>query len=250
MKVMLATPTTNGIVNSGLVSSVVAATQTIQGLGGQYGFFSIDGADVVTARNLIAHRFLADQHATHLLCLDSDMLVDRAVFNRFFKANKPMVGAAYPERNIDMDLFAKAMATHGQKSRAMAEALRFNVRLLSGRHSVTNHLCAADRLGFGCVLIQRRVFEALISQKLVNPWVSNKWTGQSSEQPIYNFFGQLPLTNGELLSEDYSFCERVSRLSDPGLFAYIGAGVEHVGNFHYGASYFDQLTQHQNAQDI
>ena len=80
MRILIATPTAGGITTTAYTQSVVAATVAIHEMGGTYRHLSIDGADVVIARNILAHSFLTDDSCDYVLFIDSDMAVDLAVF--------------------------------------------------------------------------------------------------------------------------------------------------------------------------
>ena len=79
MKVLIATPTVQGTATSAYARTLVALTQCLASLGAAYSFMTVDNADVITARNLLAHAFMQDDSFTHLLFIDSDMAGMRPV---------------------------------------------------------------------------------------------------------------------------------------------------------------------------
>ena len=246
MHVIIATPTTNGIVAAPFVSSVVVAGLTITARGGTYSYYSVDGADVVMARNMIANNFLANTKATHLLCLDSDMRIDQNVFQTLFSSGHPFIGTGYPERRLDLEAYGEARSKGFGHKPALAEALKYNIRLTPGSHTITGNICKAERFGFGCVLIERRVLEAMIAEKIVTRYANKKAQAQAGpDRVLYDFFSEIPLDEGDRLSEDYSFCYRASQLRDIDPMAYVGEGIMHVGNFAFGGAYIDQLKKFQ-----
>ena len=85
------------------------------------------------------------------------------------------------------------------------------------------------------------MFEALISREIVGPFISSKLKDLGLEGTVYDFFDEIPLKNGDWLSEDYSFCQRVRELGDVEILAYVGAGVGHVGPVTYSGPYIEKL---------
>ena len=67
MKVVIATPTAGGMTMTAYTQTVVGATIAISEVGGTYRLLTVDGADVVISRNLLAHSFLQDASADHIL---------------------------------------------------------------------------------------------------------------------------------------------------------------------------------------
>lgn len=241
MRVMIATPTTGGLTTTAYTQSVVAATIAIHERGGTYRHLSIDGADVVIARNILAHAFMKDESCDHILFLDSDMAVEVSVFRHLLDLGAPMVGAAYSERRLDLGAFAKAMAEEENEPRARALASNFTVRMAPGEKNVRNGCCPVDALGFGCVLIAKPVFRALIDRRVVKPFVSSKLQSLGMTDVVHDFFDEIELENGDWLSEDYAFCRRVKALGDVEVLAYVGGGVGHVGAFTYSGPYIERL---------
>lgn len=80
-------------------------------------------------------------NATHLLFLDSDMMVPPDTLDRLLKHGKPIVGATYPKRRLPFDL------THRELDGGPG-VIGVGVREIS-------------RLATGCMLIDMKVIEAL-----------------------------------------------------------------------------------------
>ncbi|MEL7463902.1 MAG: hypothetical protein AAFN79_07530 [Pseudomonadota bacterium] len=241
MHVILATPTAGGTMMAAYAQTLISATHAITEAGGTYRLLTVDGADVVISRNLLAHSFLADESATHILFLDNDMAVDAAVFRHFIAQDPPIVGAAYTERRMNLADFHAAMKEEENLPRARALASNYTVRLTPGEKKIRSGMVEATAFGFGCVLIKREVFAALIERKIVAPFVSSKLRESGVEGEIWDFFDEIRLENGDWLSEDYAFCKRVRALGDVPLMAYVGPGVGHVGHFTYGGPYVERL---------
>lgn len=250
MHVVIATPTTHGLVASAFVSSVIVAGQVISEMGGTHTYYSVDGADVVMARNMIANYFLRDERATHLLCLDSDMNIDRQVFRQMFTCGHPFIGTGYPERRINLEGYGDARVAGFDHEVAQSKAMNFNIRLKPGRYTISDNICVAERFGFGCVLINRTVLTALIERGIASIYNNKKARNQAGgETTLYDFFSEIPLPDGDRLSEDYAFCARVRELGDVDPMAYIGSGVQHIGQFSYTGAFIDALSKVETDTD-
>ena len=241
MRVMMATPTAGGTMMSAYAQTLISATIAVHEKGADYRLLTVDGADVVISRNLLAHSFLADEKATHILFLDNDMAIDVAVFRHFLALDVPIVGAAYTERRMNLNAFHEAMVEEDNAPRARALASNYTVRMEPGEKNIRNGTVEALAFGFGCVLIKREVFTSLIERKIVEPFVSSKLKETGVEGTVWDFFDEIKLENGDWLSEDYAFCRRVRELGDVPLLAYVGPGVGHVGHFTYGGPYVERL---------
>lgn len=239
--IFIATPVAGGFTPIAYSQSLIAATVAISQAGRSYRFLSIDGAGVVLARNALSHIFLQDKNCEYILFLDSDMDVDVSVFNFLLAARRPIVGAIYAKKTLDLPRYAQAFAEQGNDRRARAMASSFNVLLAPGEQRVTDNLMEVAAFGCGCVLIHRSVFEALITDGSVDPVVSSSLAGLGVTGTVHDFFSEIRLPSGELMSEDYSFCSRVRALGNIPLLGYVGDGVGHVGNFTYSGPYIERL---------
>lgn len=241
MKVFIATPTVGGIVKTEYASTLMTLVKVLSQIKAQWRYLNFDGADVVMARNFLANYFLQDPTCTHILFIDNDMGISGEVIQRFMTSKRPVLGAIYPKRAINMQTLYDEASSGKPQEQAIALAQDFNVLLGSKQLTIEKGFCKVKGLGFGFVLIQRRVFEDLITQKIVEPLVSGTLKKAGLKGEIYDFFSQIQIENGDWLSEDYAFCHRAAMLDDVDVWAWAGAGISHVGSFVYKATFLDQL---------
>ena len=232
MKVLIGTPTAGEVVTSAYAGSLIAASRVFHRLGWDYAHAMFDGADVALARNWLAGLILENAGITHLLFLDSDMAVGEEVFTRLARAERAMVGAIYPERRIDLERFAALSGQGMAPERARAMALNFAVQLAPGPLEVTDGLCPVEAIGFGCVLIRRDVITRLAPKVGEIP-------GGPSGGGLRDFFGRMKGAEG-LLSEDYSFCQRVRAMGET-IWGDTAGGAGHVGRMTFSAPFIDHL---------
>lgn len=236
MKVVIAVPTTGQVVSAALPATIVHATLACKAAGAAVAYRTIDSANIVVARDYLAHVFLADTTATHLLFLDHDMAVSRTVFARFLRCDAPFVGAVYTTREIDLEAYAQARAEGAAPAAAKAKASRFNAAVPAGALTVRDGFAVVTALGLGVALIRRGVFERL-SAKGKTTSVPARGLGKfGASQTLASYFAPLPGGDGAPMSEDYSFCQRVREVGFD-ILGYVEDGVGHVGAFTYGASF-------------
>lgn len=240
-KVFIASPTVGGIVTTAYAGTLLSITMVLNKRGVSYRYVNFDGSDIVMARNYLANAFLQDAAASHILFVDSDMAVPQETLSVLFDCGKEFIGVVYPERKLDLERYGSFLMKGQTHRAALALSLIFNVRHFSNQVTVENGLCRVSGLGFGCVLIARSVFENIVAKKGADKMVSTKLRLAGLKGDMHDFFGEIALKNGDSLSEDYSFCERVNRTSACDIWAYVGGAVGHVGQFTYGASYLESL---------
>ena len=241
MKVLIATPTVQGTVTSAYARTLVSLTQCLGGLGAAYAFMTIDNADVISARNLLAHAFMQDDSFTHLLFIDSDMAVQPAVMHRLFALQAPIAGVAYPQRRLDLNIFAQAVRDDKELEQAKAVASTFTLRLSRGRKQVRDNIMEVEGLGFGFVLMEKNLMKRLVAAGLARPMSLERFGQTDLVGEMHDFFSELTDADGGRLAEDHAFCERVRLLGDTPVLAYIGPGVGHVGQFIHDAAFVDRL---------
>ena len=239
MKVFIATPTVHGMVTTAYAHSLIAIARALAAVPAICKLTTVDGSEIVTARTALTAAFLNDDTFTHILFLDSDMSVDAAVIRQMVELDVPIVGAAYPKRQLDLTVFASAMAERPDVARARAKASTFAVKIAPGPVEVKRSVVQAEGFGFGCVLIARTVFLGLIERGICKPVASPKLRQMGVAAQAYDFFAPLPGADDDQLSEDLAFCRRVAALGDVPLLAYVGPGVGHVGQFTYSGAFMD-----------
>ena len=240
-KVFIATPTVSGIVTTAYAGTLVAVTIGLRARNATYRYTNFDGSDIVMARNYLANTFLQDAACSHILFVDSDMAVPQETLAVMFDSGKDFIGTVYPERRLDLEKYGSYLMKGQTHRAALALSLIFNVRHSSEDVKIDKGLCRVNGLGFGCVLIARSVFEKIIAKRGADRLVSKKLRLSGLQGDMYDFFGEIALKNGDHLSEDYSFCERVNRTAACDIWAYVGGSVGHVGQFTYGGSYLESL---------
>jgi hypothetical protein len=104
-------------------------------------------------------------------------------------------------------------------------------------------MCRVKQIALGCAAIRRDAFESLITAGMVRQRPDRFLQKSGIEGPFYDFFDEITLDDGDILSEDYSFCKRW--LSVPGneIWAVVDEPIGHVGDMVYGTPYLKRLLQ-------
>lgn len=240
MHVLIATPTAGQLVTSAYTATLINATKALHSAGLDYHHATFDGADIIMARNYLANVALSNPAAGWVLWIDSDMAIPLRVFERLLAYNRPMVGAVYSERSLDLERYVELRNDGFPDDQARALATAFNVRFSGGQMTVTNGFSAVDGFGFGCVLTRRDLLERLAAANIAREVPSGKLTRMGFGPTMRDFFSELRHDDGSYLSEDYSFCARVRELGES-VWALVDERLGHVGNFEYGGTLLAQL---------
>lgn len=237
-KIVIATPTRAEFVHLDYMGSLIkmAQTQFEAKDGGRsrvnFEIINIDqwGQDIIRTRSRMVARFLAGQ-GTHLLFLDDDVSFDPVVIAGMLAANKNFVGAPYPRRlQPDWERVEK-VATQNPVNRGPLEAYAYQYPVRLDRKKTTqadaSGCLLVDGIGMGCCLLTR---EAL--QQMSDCYRGTLAFNDAGNPAVALFM--LLIVDGELLSEDFSFCERY-RTMGGGVYCYLGEGspVDHHGIIKY-----------------
>ena len=248
MHVLIATPTAGGIVKALYATTLVKTVIALKDAGWGVDFLTVDSAYISRARNYFAHILLNKPHFTHLVMIDSDMSFEGQVICRLLRCNKPVVAAAYSQRQMDMATFAQA-ARNSELELAdlTALALKYNLQpeLEAGARQlrVIDGMCRVNYIALGCAVIRRDAFENLIAAEMVRLRPDRFLQRSGLAGPFYDFFDEITLEDSDILSEDYSFCKRWRSIPDNEIWAVVDEPIGHVGDMVYGAPYLNRLVQ-------
>lgn len=158
------------------------------------------GSIVDYQRENMAVRAVEDERITHMLWLDSDMEFPPNLFHRLYGHDLPLVACNYVKRTIPA--FPNSRSTNGKLISTTKE---------------DRGLEEAESAGFGAVLMQRQVFEAL-----ERPWFDTVWLDKGE--------GRL-----EKMGEDVFFFKKARQMGGFPLFIdhSLSQKVRHIGTYSY-----------------
>jgi hypothetical protein len=190
----------------------------------EYGFVCASNAEVATARNVLAAHFLADEFDT-FIGIDDDIGVSMPTLERLLDYQSDFLAVYQPQRSINLAAYEAAIVS-GKRGRAAQFAAAPYVGIMSN-DSIPEYgsISKVQFIGTGFYILKRRVLDEIVTRDLALPMITRM---PNFEQNTYGFFNNI--TDDELghLSEDYSFCTRVSRAGFD-IHAYLGPGITHCG---------------------
>ncbi|MEM9145990.1 MAG: hypothetical protein AAGC57_07295 [Pseudomonadota bacterium] len=241
-EILIGTPTADGIVTTGYAESLLAAARAISRAGHLHRYVTLDFFDVAVARNHILHMALAVPEISHVLFIDNDMCIAQSVFEALIAADKPMIGGIYTRRKIDLEAYAAARAEGHAPEVARALASPFILRLIGrSRLTVEKGLAEVDGVGFGAALVSTTLLRQMAASGEIPQTAGLEAAGLKPGTQIWDFCAPVTAANGEPLSEDFSFCARANAAVPKAVWGLACPGIEHIGQFSYGADFGDRL---------
>lgn len=243
--VMIASPTP-GEVKTVYSKTVMANLNDLATHGIPAQYETVDSSSITKQRNALATRFL-ETDCTHLFFIDSDTMAQETLCRTLLTKQKAVIGIVCAMKTLHFDRVAAAI----KRGVPLPTAILFGFDWTFYRKdpdapiTIENGIAQVDQLGFGGVLIERRVFTMMIDRGVVR-----RTTGSDLgwARNTYNFFGErsADVANNELVNEDVSFSRRWTIDCECKLWALVDYPTYHVGDFAYGGNFFDFLTANAN----
>ncbi len=243
-KILIATPTMGGSVKNLYVSTVLETVADLRSQGIETRHVFYDGAEVFFARNFLSSVFMEDTSCTHLFFVDSDMHFSGSLCGRMIAMGKPIIGAAYTMRNLNLG----ALWQHRERGIALEDAVAlasvYAVFVEPGELRITAGACQVKGMGFGAVLIERGALERMVELGAARIKRNDSLTRSLGlKHGLYSFFDPMIMPDGDYRGEDFSFCERWRAGCGGELWTIVDADVRHIGDMQYGQPYIRKLKQ-------
>lgn len=224
MRVMIGVPAGRGMMSTETASTLMNLGLIFQQRQIEYTFACASHAEVTTARNLLAALFYDSSYDT-FIGIDDDIGVKIETLEQLLDLDLDFLAAYQPQRTINLQLFEHAI--HAGKSGKDAQ---FAAAPFVGSQSNSNNpsygtVGKVEFIGAGFYILKRRVLEKMIERDLALKMITNM---PGFQQRTYGFFNTITDDKLGVLSEDYSFCERVRRAGFD-IHAYLGPGISHTG---------------------
>lgn len=207
----LATPCYGGVVTQGYMQSVIGVMQRAP-LDEYDVTLALLGQDalITRSRNTLLAHFLANDLATHILFIDSDISFDPALVARLIASGKEVVAACYPLKTHYWDAQAQHRLRGGEP--VDTAGLRYVGELCQPPQAAREgDLATATYVGTGFMLISR-----LAIVRMIDAYPETRYKNvhaYASEMPGGTQFHALfdcmidPVSQ-TYLSEDFTFCHR------------------------------------------
>ena len=234
ISLLLCTPCYSGGISVNYMSSVLRLDRYFKEKGIPLEYFFIFNESLITrGRNALVDTYLKKTQYTHMLFIDSDIEFEPEDVYHMLIAQKPICCGAYSKKAIAWDRVfnyvqstAKEQITeHALQCVGLSPACIFEKQedMLSKEKFIKIMYGAT-----GIMMIDRKVFEAIMESDPNHLYVR----GDGDTSTIYNFFDTI-IHNGNLLSEDYYFCEMWKRLGGD-VWLMNGFRCRHYGYYGFG----------------
>jgi GT2 family glycosyltransferase len=181
-------------------------------------------AIISKGRNYLAYQFMMSD-CTDLLFIDADMAFNPDDVLKMINAKKDVIAGAGPRKMIEWEKIHKiAKTTDHPWPMLRHAACPMIVRPVEKHAKLVNYdePFEVKGMGTGFMLIKRHVFEKVTAPlaKIPGPYMS--------EEIVVPTWFDFAIRNGQYVSEDYLFCERVR---EAGMKIYLAPWVQlrHIG---------------------
>lgn len=241
MKILIASPSYDGSVRVEYMMSILALSDHFRRKNIEHDVLVRSSTLLHVLRSVMASKALLEDGYTHLLFVDTDMGFTVSAVERMLRAEKPVIGCAYPYRTIPLH----EDPPEGIKPlrRAISSMVPYAVTFDSGAGNVqvVNGICEVASVGTGLMLISREALQTMRERAAVESYAVGFPYNQWFKGPQYvGFFEHIKL-NGAYVGEDYSFCHRWRHECKEPLYALVDEEVQHVGPLPVLGRYTDKL---------
>jgi hypothetical protein len=204
---------------------------------------------VTQGRNLCVNTFMEEsiKHPySHMLFIDSDIEFSFETIMKLVAADKDIVAAPYPLKDLDWEKIAKRIKHKNITDGNTMSKQGFTWPLkLEGKNEVTviGGVAEVTHAPTGCMLIKKQVFEKMIKElpelKINQPTVIN---GKMVEKEfMYNFFDcyHEPETK-KYYGEDFGFCKRWAEIGGK-CHILVDEYITHIGEYRFTGRLMDDL---------
>jgi len=236
MHLVVGTPMFGGMCCSQYVSSLIGLKEAMMQHGHQMTPIFVGNESLIPrARNLLAHLFLKTD-ASHLLFMDADQEFRPNDVALMLKADKDIITGIVPMKGINWEGVEKGIKAKKKPYEPFTGI--FNFQPLD-KHKMKDVKTPFEIKygGSGFMLIKRQVFEQMI------PTTDFYTNGGATigKAKVYNFF-KVENIGEELLSEDYSFCQKYRTMGGK-IWAAPWCEVGHFGSYCFRGRYVNDLTK-------
>jgi hypothetical protein len=241
-RVFFCMPAFKGSNSSSTTVTLFVMVNLLRDIDIQSTFVTIDGSEIVMARNTLATRFMEDPNWTHLFFIDDDMIFAPELIIDMLRTDKPLIGAVAPKRRLWLDKFHAAAVAGASLEQATAEASEFVIRhRQADQFAVVEGVAQVAAVGMATTLIRRDVFETMLAKGAAEERVLHHADGR--KERLIGFFDLMHDQAGQYLSEDFSFCHRWTQHCDGEVSIIVDRRIGHIGPFTFEANYMEILKQ-------
>ena len=255
--VLLIAMPTLGEIATQTVRCLIGLTQALARRGVPFAFETYEFSDIVFSRNQLICRFLTEKRFTHMLCMDSDMVVQPQAIWRLMDFGADFAATAYPQKQSRWNRLRVLIETEMAKP----QAERASTAELLSRSWVYNHqrsdfggggwvpkrrsgFVTVPATGTGLMLLSRAVPETMVARGVVQRKPRLEQVPLHKGLEYYDFYSHLSSPDGGLMyGEDQSFCMRWVHHCGGEIWLDTESTVTHLGTRPFTGRYADQLSE-------
>jgi hypothetical protein len=217
---------------------------------------------VSRARNNLVAKAMTDPQTTHVLFIDNDITWNPFDILKLIIADKPIVGGAYPLKNYNWD---KLLDSKGEfdpsamkswidkknahpllgniiddKSMIQYNLVRYNINYLSNALEIKGNLTKVRHLATGFMMIQRHVFEKMMTAFPSTKYVDDVNFLRGDENNYAYALFDCGVEDGHYFSEDWLFCKRWSKMGGD-IWLDVSVNLMHTGIEDYKGCYVSSI---------
>jgi hypothetical protein len=235
--ILIGTPSYNGTVTFGYMTSVMDMITACSLEGIQVGLQQVSGENLIPrARNFIANAFLRQKQFSHLLFIDADIEFPAAAATRYLHSDKDVVCGIYPVKKLDLDRLRK-MPDKLSCDEAVAATLNYSVMLQKENVVVKDGFVPIQYGSAGFMMIKRLVFEKIMEANPSLLYHKSYINSCDDEYDNWAFFDPaIDQDKRDYLPEDYAFCKRWTDLGGR-IYGDVLSHFTHSGRYDYTGDY-------------
>jgi len=234
MLIAIATPMFGGMCHAGYMHSVLPLSFTLAGMGDSMFYPVIINESIICrGRDALVHDMLQNKEADGILFIDADTGFDPIAVADMVHSGKDFIGAIYPKKAINWDQVREA-ALNGEKNLEKYTGF-FTGAVAPNTEIKISEPLEVSRIGTGLVYISRKVFEELAPSCRTYKDVT-QINGKQVEREVTQFFDTQFDDEGQLLGEDYYFCERWKSIGGK-IYAAPWVDTTHYGTYGFSGSF-------------
>jgi len=238
MHIAIATPMYGGNCKGAYMHSVLPLSYALASRGDSVSYPIVYNESIITrARDSLVHEML-DSGADGILFVDADTSFDPLAVLDMIDSGKDVIGAIYPKKSINWNLVREAVLA-GETDLAKYSGYFIGRSIPQGVGIKLDEPVAVDGVGTGLMYISRRVFEEMAPSCKTYKDVTTK-NGQTIVRDITQFFDMQFNEHGELLGEDYYFCEKWKQMGGE-VYAAPWVNTAHHGDYAFSGSFAEVL---------
>jgi hypothetical protein len=234
MLIAIATPMYGGMCHGGYMHSVIPLSFSLAEKGDSMFYPTIINESIISrGRDALVYDMLKNKEADGILFIDADTGFDPIAVAEMVHSGKDFIGAIYPKKAINWEQVRQA-ALNGEEDLEKYTGHFTGVVPTNKEIKITEPM-EVERIGTGLVYISRKVFEELAPSCRTYK-DSSSHMGRLVERELTQFFDNQFDEHGQLLGEDYYFCERWKSIGGK-IYAAPWVDTIHYGTYGFAGSF-------------